>query len=196
MSRQATKQQILEATISAIEKHGIQNLTTRAIAHEAGVNNAALHYYYGTKENLIAEALALTLDHMMEDTDEILSRSEDIRSRLRALFEYLIDGILRFPNLIRAHLSGPLMEGERESPFYSMLDSWLERTGSELERVLPPEREDIIRMSLHTAISAVLVAGLMPGTAQGPSHMELQNERFRSRYVEYLVDIILYGSKE
>jgi AcrR family transcriptional regulator len=196
MSGQATKQQILEATITAIEKHGMQNLTTRAIAHEAGVNNAALHYYYGTKENLIAEALALTLDHMMEDTDEILSRNEDIRSRLRALFEYLIDGILRFPNLIRAHLSGPLMEGERDSPIYRMLDSWLERTGSELERVLPPEQEDTIRISLHTAISAVLVAGLMPGTAQGPSHLDLQNESFRSRYVEYLVDIILYGSKE
>ncbi|MFN2121724.1 MAG: ABC transporter ATP-binding protein, partial [Anaerolineales bacterium] len=76
---------------------------------------------YGLSDHVlqerIAEALALTLDHMMEDTDEILSRSEDIRSRLRALFEYLIDGILRFPNLIRAHLSGPLMEGERESPF-------------------------------------------------------------------------------
>jgi AcrR family transcriptional regulator len=196
MSRQATKRQILEATISAIEKYGMQNLTTRAIAHEAGVNNAALHYYYGTKENLIAQALALTLDHMMEDTDEILSRTEAIRSRLRALFEYLIDGIHRYPNLIRAHLSGPLMKGERESPFYGMLDSWLERTGSELERVLPPEREDIIRISLHTAISAVLVAGLMPGSAQGPSHMDLQDERFRSRYVEYLVDIILYGSKE
>ncbi|HZD58650.1 MAG TPA: TetR/AcrR family transcriptional regulator [Anaerolineales bacterium] len=196
MTQQATKQQILEATITAIEKHGIQNLTTRAIADEAGVNNAALHYYYGTKENLIAEALALTLDHMMEDTDEILSRDEDIRKRLLALFEYLIDGILRFPNLIRAHLSGPLMEGERDSPFYRMLDSWLERTGSELRHVLPAGQDDTVHFSLHTAISALLVAGLMPGTMQGPSHLDLQNEDFRSRYVEYLVNTILHGSKE
>lgn len=196
MTHQATKQQILEATITAIEKHGIQNLTTRAIADEAGVNNAALHYYYGTKENLIAEALALTLDHMMEDTDEILSRDEDIRRRLRALFEYLIDGILRFPNLIRAHLSGPLMEGEQDSPFYRMLDSWLERTGSELRHVLPAGQGDTIRFSLHAAISALLVAGLMSETMQGPSHMDLQNEGFRSRYVEYLVFTILHGSKE
>ena len=101
MSEQPTKQHILESTIDAIEKHGLQNLTTRVIAQEAGVNNAALHYYFGTKERLLDEALSTTLNHMLEDTEEILTSDMHIRDRLIAVFTYLVEGVLRFPNLIR-----------------------------------------------------------------------------------------------
>ena len=66
MSPQSTKEKILHATIDAIVKNGIQNVTTRVIAQEAGVNNAALHYYFGTKEQLL-EAFLPGLDSINPD---------------------------------------------------------------------------------------------------------------------------------
>src|SRR3990172_7417938 len=111
MSDPATKAHILESTIGAIEKHGLPGLTTRVIAAQAGVNNAALHYYFGTKEALVDAALALTLDHMLADTEEILGRLFAGKERRRPLRPYLIEGTFPFPTLIRPPRGAPLVEG-------------------------------------------------------------------------------------
>ncbi len=196
MAHRPTKQHILEATITAIEKYGLQNITTRVIAQEAGVNNAALHYYFGTKEHLLTEALTLTLDHMMGDTDEILSRQISIDDRLRALFEYLIEGMLLFPNIIRAHLSGPLMEGEQDSPFIRMVNAWLERTSLELNQVLPPEQKANAPLRLFTVLTTTLFAGILPGLQDSPAHIDFRDATLRARYIDYLVDLILHDSRQ
>lgn len=40
---------------------GFEHITTRRIAEEAGVNIAALHYYFGSKEALLTEAVRYSL---------------------------------------------------------------------------------------------------------------------------------------
>jgi AcrR family transcriptional regulator len=191
MTPQPTKQHILEATINAIEKHGVQNLTTRTIAQEAGVNNAALHYYYGTKENLIAEALSLTLDHMMEDTHAILAGAGSIAERILALFTFICEGVLRFPNLIRAHLNGPLMQGERDSPFLDAFGAWQQRISAELEPFISsPEGEAALPIAIHAAFSSVLIAGLLPNTP-GVSPGDLNDPQARQAYIACLVENVL-----
>lgn len=195
MTQRATRQHILEATISTIEKLGVQNVTTRAIAQEAGVNNAALHYYYGTKERLVNEALALTLDHMMMDTNEILSGPGDITGRLHALFDYLIEGIMHYPNLIRAHLTGSLMEGLADTPFGRSWQAWMERACQELDDALPLERQIRLRYTLHAAFSGMLIAGLMQGSLPGISQTDFTDAEARRRYIDFVVDVVL-GSKD
>jgi AcrR family transcriptional regulator len=190
MPQQVTKQHILESTIAAIERYGVQHLTTRAIAAEAGVNNAALHYYYGTKERLVSEALALTARHMLEDTEEILARQESIQDRLWALFEYLVDGTRRFPNVIRAHLAGPLMEGETDTPFTRMVQTWLDRTSAELRQALPGRTDAQARISLHACLSAILVAGLMPASLRHRRELDLRREAFRKEFIDQLVSLV------
>jgi AcrR family transcriptional regulator len=190
MTQQVTKQHILESTITAIEQHGVSHLTTRVIAAQAGVNNAALHYYYGTKDRLISEALALTAHHMLEDTEEILARQESIQDRLRALFEYLVDGTRRFPNVIRAHLTGPLMEGDSDTPFTRMVETWLDRTSAELWQALPRMTEARARISLHACLSAILVAGLMPASLRHHKELDLRREAFRKRFIDQLLDLV------
>lgn len=55
--REKTREQILEATRAALVEVGFERITTRRIAVEAKVNIATLHYYFGTKEALLAEAV-------------------------------------------------------------------------------------------------------------------------------------------
>lgn len=190
MTQHVTKQHILESTITAIEQHGVNHLTTRVIAGQAGVNNAALHYYYGTKERLISEALALTARHMLQDTEEILARQEGIQDRLRALFEYLVDGTRRFPNVIRAHLTGPLMEGSSDTPFTRMVETWLDRTSAELRQAVPWMSEAAARISLHACLSAILVAGLMPASLRSHMEMDLRQEAFRGQFIDQLLSLV------
>lgn len=191
MTPQATKQQILLATIDAIEKNGIQNITTRVIAEEAGVNNAALHYYFGTKEQLVEAALTATVEHWVEDTSELLATEEPVQDRLQAVLTYLIEGVLRYPNLIRAHIQSPLMEGNTESPFMSMLSTWLDQAYSGIESDVGPDQRKVIRIAMQTAVSTILVAGLMPEASDFTAGINLHDENFRSEYIQYLINSII-----
>ena len=75
------------ATIDCIGRDGIQSLTTRKIAKEAGVNSAAINYYFGSKEKLVEKALNQTLNEMSTLPEEILDlKSLDSKERLKMFF--------------------------------------------------------------------------------------------------------------
>ena len=187
MSPDTTRQHILEAAIAAIEKYGVQNLTTRLIAQEAGVNNAALHYYYGTKEHLVSEALGLALDHMMEDVAEIMSRPQELRLRLEVLLEYLIIGGQKFPNVLRSHLAGPLMDGQADSPLVQQLDVLIEQAAREL----PPQEQALFQSRLYTTLAGVMATALIPTRPGKPTDLPLADPAARSKYVASLVESLL-----
>jgi len=54
---------------------GFHGITVRKIAAKAGVNVAAVNYYFGSKENLISEALAY-LTVQLKDTFNILKNND------------------------------------------------------------------------------------------------------------------------
>jgi AcrR family transcriptional regulator len=166
-------------------------VTTRRIAEEAGVNNAALHYYFGTKENLVEQALAMILQRMQDDTSVILSNQEGYPERLGALFQYLCDVLLKYPNLVRAHLTGPLMEKNPNSPFLNMTDTWLDRTCAEFEDSLTDEVHTRLRMAFQAAVSAILVAGLLPPRSGVNTTVDLHDEAARGALVGILVDMVV-----
>ncbi len=144
------------------------------------------------KENLVAQALELTLQHMMDDTDAILSTNEEYPERLKTLFLYLCEGVLRFPNLIRAHLDGPLMEGDANSPFLDMLDAWLTRTSAEFEATLSDEVHQRLRMAFQAAISSLLIAGLLPAKTGVNTAIDLRDENARDVLIQLLVNTIVH----
>jgi AcrR family transcriptional regulator len=54
----APRGRILKAARSLFAQHGLTATTTRAIARQAGVNLAMIHYYYGSKDALYERVLA------------------------------------------------------------------------------------------------------------------------------------------
>ena len=57
MSKNNTKQRILDAALELISERGYNGTTTREIAKEAGVTEITLFRHFGTKENLFEELL-------------------------------------------------------------------------------------------------------------------------------------------
>ena len=53
-----TRQRILSAAKRSLLDVGYANLSTRAIAEEAGVPLSQIHYHFGSKQNLVLELLA------------------------------------------------------------------------------------------------------------------------------------------
>lgn len=191
MSPQSTKYHILISTIEAIETYGLSHLTTRLIAETAGVNNAALHYYFGTKENLVDAALNQTSRHMLEDTEEILGREAPIEARIRAMFNYLIDGVLRFPNIIRAHMTGPLFYAERQPEFSNMLDTWVSLTIEALEPYFSDEELPQKKIQLNMIFSLILFSGLFNDSPHGRDWIDLKDQDARTVLMDEIIHMLL-----
>jgi TetR/AcrR family transcriptional regulator, regulator of biofilm formation and stress response len=61
------RREILEATLRVIGEGGVNGVTHRAVAQEAGVALASTTYYFDSKSALIEEALELMIERSIED---------------------------------------------------------------------------------------------------------------------------------
>jgi AcrR family transcriptional regulator len=185
----STREEILVAAIDCIEENGLQSLTIRSIAAKAGVNSAAISYYFGAKEKLIEEALNRTLEEFKKTPEDILRADGlDLRERLKAFFTALLDGLIRWPRLIKAHLQSPLLDGNYGTPFCDMFNSFLTDLLRRLEEMPSGQREQNLRPLIIQSISAVLIPGLMPGLFQYFAGLDFADPEARRSYVEDLVN--------
>jgi AcrR family transcriptional regulator len=104
--RDQAKEQILQATITCIEKWGIAGVTARRVAQIAGVNIASINYYFGTKENLLNETFKATSKHLSVDTGMLLS-AKDLSSfsLIKIFLTFLSIGIHKYPRLVHTFIN-------------------------------------------------------------------------------------------
>jgi AcrR family transcriptional regulator len=72
----ATKNRILDAAEALFMEHGFEATSLRALTAAAGVNLAAVHYHFGSKEELFQSVLTRRLDPMNRARLELLTRLE------------------------------------------------------------------------------------------------------------------------
>lgn len=83
------RRRILRATTELIAEVGWTRVTTRKVAERAGVNNALLHYYFGTKRALLLQAATDALMHEFGGPLEALTGSDDLGRGVMAAFAWL-----------------------------------------------------------------------------------------------------------
>ena len=77
MSSVDTKERILNAAERLFGEHGFAGTSLRAITKEAGVNLAAIHYHFGSKEALLLEALHRYAAPVNQQRLQLLQEVED-----------------------------------------------------------------------------------------------------------------------
>ena len=158
MSTDDTKARLLHATITCIERLGLQNATSRDIAAEADANVAAINYHFGSKAKLVELALAATVESGMEDFHRILVDHErPFDERLYDFFLSVLRDGSRFPNIARAHLYDTLMKGAPPGPYLIRLS----RLVDEALEPLPPEAHATSRAETARRIEIGLRSCLM-----------------------------------
>ena len=71
-----TKTRILDAGERLFVEHGFEATSLRSLTTAAGVNLAAVHYHFGSKEELFQAVLTRRLDPMNQERIELLQRVE------------------------------------------------------------------------------------------------------------------------
>jgi AcrR family transcriptional regulator len=88
-SPDATEAKLLAGTLDCLRRLGLRGTTSRAIAAAAGANLGAITYHFGSKDELVAQALLSAVRGWMEPALEVLRRDMDPAERLLAAVQHL-----------------------------------------------------------------------------------------------------------
>lgn len=163
------RERIVLATVAVIERDGLAALRIRAVAEQAGVNVAAVNYYFGSKAALIAETLRSTADRQLgEALDELradlAAASGDLENGLRRFLTRFTADAVRYPRFTEAHLHGALTQQDYSSPSVRRLQEFLEGFADILAGHVPqdgvtPAR---VRRAVAHLWTGILHLGLLP----------------------------------
>ncbi len=185
------EEKIIQATIECIEQYGLQGATNRRIAAQAGMNIAAINYYFRSKEALMKRVMKTTLDNAFdwEDFEELPSSTP--QERCTAIFEDLIQGGCNFPGLTRAHCYDVLSEGRTDSEAAKRLNDFVSQLAVDMRQRGITLEEAELRMALIEITAAVMLMIMVPDLFQQSTDLNLCEPEARHRFVSRLVQQLL-----
>ncbi len=176
--KSTTRRLILEAVVTCIEKYGIDKVTTRKIADEAGTNIASINYYFRSKDELIAETLSMTITHMMEDVAMAIDdSSQPFEQILSNVVFYLLDGSRQFPGISRAHLYKAVVEQDKQSVSAQTMIKVFDRLVQRATREYPDRDPKQLRLAISQIFSSILLSLLSPGFLPLPREYQVTNSK-------------------
>jgi AcrR family transcriptional regulator len=158
-------QRIVEAMRSSVARRGFAGSTFDHVAREAGVSRGLLHYYFGTKERLLAEVVRHDTDVRMALVDQQLADAatpDDVLERLVASLEDVIEGEPEFITLVFELFALSRRHEEVAVEFAELL----RRTREQLAELLRAKEE---AGAVSLGADADAVAGVLFAMADGMS---------------------------
>lgn len=90
-ARPDPREALLDAAERLLRDAGHAAITTRRLAEEAGVNHGLVHYYYGSNENLLVQALERFTDRLVARQRELYARDIPFVEKWRVAMDFLVD---------------------------------------------------------------------------------------------------------
>lgn len=153
-----SRQKIVDATLGLIASGGFESVNIAAVASAAGVSRQTIYSIFGSREDLMSQAVAGTVLEVMSD---IRSRMESIESPIDYVVELIVSGraVIRddrlLATLLQAGEGNPLFDTgmmARARPIAHELLSPLAARHAAVQENL----DDIIEISLRLGLSVVL----------------------------------------
>jgi AcrR family transcriptional regulator len=89
-SRSAAEEALLDAAERLLVDVGYAGITTRRLAEEAGVNHGLVHYYFGSNENLLVQALERFTAGLIARQRELYAAEMTFVEKWRTAMRYLV----------------------------------------------------------------------------------------------------------
>jgi AcrR family transcriptional regulator len=127
--QRSNRSNLIEGTLRCLECLPPERLTARAIVEESGANLASINYHFGSKDNLVTEAVIEGLDRWLADIEGRLGQPESDQPavRFRRALEVVETSRLRHTGLAKNFL-GALAKAQHDPRIREMLVAGFERT--------------------------------------------------------------------
>ncbi|MES2457864.1 MAG: TetR/AcrR family transcriptional regulator [Bacteroidota bacterium] len=155
-----TEQSIKDTAKHILFAEGKLHATTQEIADAAGVNRSAVHYYFRSRDQLIAAVFVEAMNALSERLDQCMESPLPFREKVERLISVFLDDMISYPyqetflvteiNTLGKHLLGNLGTGP--------VHSFLEEIAAEMERGSIQKMEPInFFMNLFSLLSYPLI---------------------------------------
>lgn len=191
MGTVSAEEKIITAAVECIEKYGIKGTTIRQIAEQAGVNIAAINYYFRSKDVLIERCMQQTL-HNAFDWDDIIQLPGDTAAEhCKAIFHDILEGGLNYPGVTRAHFYDLLVEGKYTAPLSTAINGFLDNLVADMKARGATLPDSELYLACAQITNAVMMFILSPQLFTEKYGLNLQDQETRKEYVNRLVDRLL-----
>lgn len=185
------EEKIITATVECIEKYGIKGTTIRQIAETAGVNIAAINYYFRSKDVLINRCMQQTLHNAFDWEDVQKLPGSTANERCKAIFMDILEGGLNYPGITRAHFYDLLVDGDYLSPFTQAINEFTGHLVVDLKSRGATLPDDELYMACIQIMDAVMMLVLTPKLFEEKYGMSLDDPERQKQFVYRLVDRLL-----
>jgi AcrR family transcriptional regulator len=146
-------QRIIDAMRLSVAQRGTAGSTFDLVSREAGVSRGLLHYYFGTKEQLLAEAVKRDCDLRLERLEQQLSTAKTADDFINLMAQQLGATVAEDPEFVT--LIFELFTLSRRNPDIALEYEALMRTSREhvAGMLAAAQREGVVR--LHASPEAV-----------------------------------------
>jgi AcrR family transcriptional regulator len=190
-SPDSVEEKIIVATIECLEKNGVQGTTIRKIAESAGINSAAINYYFRSKEVLVQRAMERTLANAFDWTDLASLPGDTPQEYCAAIFIHLLEGGVHYPGITRAHFYSLLTAGDYDTLVVKKLNKFVEHLVTELQqRGLKMEKGKLETACIQIT-SSVFMLILSPKLFQPGFGLDVTDPKQRQELITGLVDHLL-----
>ena len=191
MSADSVEAKIIEAAIQCVEEYGLKGATNRRIAEKAGVNLAAINYYFRSKDNLIDRIMESTLDNAFDWEDISKLPGNTAKEHCIAIFDDLIKGGCAYPGITRAHFHDLITEGNYNSLVVQKYSVFLSNLCEDLSKRGVDMSQEDLKMACSQIASACFLVILAPELNVSSLGINLQDDKTRHKFVSTLVNKLL-----
>lgn len=185
-NKAAARDRIISATLDIIGNEGFQNVTVRKIAAAAGVNIAAVNYYFGSKDNVINEALRYMTDKIDSSFNFLDDLSVPPETRLRNFLRSYSDSMLTHPDVFKNYISQSIIKFEIDRNDF-LKDSRFDKLKSTLEEIKEVEYDKYFAMRILQVIGSLAFPVVMGGKIKKIYGIDYSDKETRYEYVELLL---------
>jgi AcrR family transcriptional regulator len=192
---ESTKQKIISATLDLLRETGdLNEISIRKIVKKAGIKGVGLiNYHFGTRDNLINEAVRTDTNALIDQWDEIYEKmeqepSEKLRIMLRGTGD-LTDVNPMFGKIsILYDILNPAGDDNtsRTIEKYMMI----------IKEIFPDKDDQDIKIITHTLISAVQLAFLRADVMKKFTGLDIFEKEQRDTIIEIIITTIIKNKSE
>ena len=182
--QRSNRSNLLEGTQRCLERLPPERITARVIADESGANLASIAYHFGSKDNLVTEAVIAGLDRWLEEIAAGLAELADaeLAARLRRAGE-VIDATREEHTGLARNFLGALARAQHDPRVRELLTGGFERTRANIASLLGLGRDQAGEDAgglIHSLFIGLLFQVLLdPGLAVEGERMERAQARLR-----------------
>ena len=187
---ESTKQKIIDATLELLREFGDMNeISIRKILKKAEVKGVGLiNYHFGTRENLINEAIRADTNSLIAKWDEIYEKMdqepiEKLRIMLRGTGDLIDINPIFGKTSILYDILNPAIDDNtiRSIQKYMII----------MKEIFPSRNDQEIKLMTHTLISATQLAFLRADVIKSFIGLDMFEKEQRDRILDIIINVII-----